>query len=178
LLSNLYRGQFNTYALISLRSVGDQPGSDTPRYLSEWRTLPKGIFFDTNKFKMYSWTGPNDITNEYGRAFPCDKFFDNNAPYTGPRFPFPSVLSGTNVSGLPHIGFDYLGRLVNTNFENEAIGLSRGSIFYAPDANGIFQRQVADVLETPHLIGTNADPNIIHIDFLTGKARVERSEVQ
>lgn len=178
LLTNLYKGQYTTYALISLRSVGDQPGSSTPRYLTEWRSLPKGVFFATNKFMLYSWKGPNSRTNEYGRAFPCDKYPDGFAPYSGPLFPFPSVLSGMTVSNLPCIGFDFLGRLVSPNFENEAIGLSRGSIFYTSAADGTFQPQQADLVETPPQNGTNSDPNYIHIDFLTGKARVERTEVQ
>ena len=34
----------------ALRSVGDQPGVHTPRYLSSWRTLPQGAYIPPEKF--------------------------------------------------------------------------------------------------------------------------------
>ena len=52
--SNLWGAQYTTYALLSLRSVGDQPGNSTAKYLTGWRTLPGGIFIDTNKLEGYS----------------------------------------------------------------------------------------------------------------------------
>src|SRR5580698_3309947 len=49
-LSNLYSRQYTTYALVSMRSVGDQPGVQTPRYLTDWRNLPNTVYIATNKF--------------------------------------------------------------------------------------------------------------------------------
>src|SRR5436309_15589133 len=39
-LTNLISGQFSGYALLTKRTVGDQPGREPPRYISEWKTLP------------------------------------------------------------------------------------------------------------------------------------------
>jgi prepilin-type N-terminal cleavage/methylation domain-containing protein len=157
-LSNLYGGQFTTYALLSLRSVGDQPGRPNARYLTEWRTLPNGIFIATNKFGAYTSTAPDTVRN-----FVRD-------PTT---FPFPVATNGTTASYVPYVGFDYLGRLISQ--KDEYIPLDRGSIFYARDVNGAFINQPADVLENPP--GNSiVNSNVIHIDWLTGRARVERPD--
>ena len=50
LITNLYTGQYSTYALLALRSVGDQPGVSSPHYLTPWRSLPNGVYIATNKF--------------------------------------------------------------------------------------------------------------------------------
>ena len=42
--------QLTGYAYVSLRSVGDQPGVNSARYLSSWKTLPKGAFIPLQKF--------------------------------------------------------------------------------------------------------------------------------
>jgi len=168
--SNLWRGQYTTYALISLRSVGDQPGVSTPRYITSWRSLPNGVFIAAAKYTNYvGIAGPANTTNDYVRAFPADNTT---------QFPFPTVTTNINyVTGLPYIGFNYLGQLISTNFEGEAIPLARGSIFYTPYTNSLYQPQPADIQENPPS-NSVLESNIIHIDWLTGKARLERQEVQ
>src|SRR5664280_2868660 len=47
---NLYDKQLLSYAYVSLRSIGDQPGVHTPHYLSSWRTLPQGAYISQEKF--------------------------------------------------------------------------------------------------------------------------------
>ena len=42
------------YAYVTLRSVGDQPGAQTPHYLSAWKTLPEGAFISPFKFRPSS----------------------------------------------------------------------------------------------------------------------------
>src|SRR5437667_3962617 len=49
-LTNLVNGQYTTYALLTKRTVGDQPGQENPRYLTDWKRLPQGILIATNKF--------------------------------------------------------------------------------------------------------------------------------
>ena len=49
-ITNIALGQFTSYALYAERSVGDQPGQKTKRYLSRWKTLPDGLLIATNKF--------------------------------------------------------------------------------------------------------------------------------
>lgn len=157
--TNLWGGQYTTYAMISLRSVGDQPGRSTPHYLGEWRTLPNGVFIAANKFAAYNAALPTP----YGQAF------HTNA------FPFPLVSSNATTCMLPCVGFDYLGRLVSQ--QDEAIPLARGSIFYARDGNGHYLQQVADVLETP-LTNSLSTSNVIYINALTGRAQLQNQQIQ
>src|SRR5205814_6496498 len=49
-LTNLLSGQYTAYALLTKRSAGDQPGQESPRYISEWRRLPPGILIPPVKF--------------------------------------------------------------------------------------------------------------------------------
>ena len=96
LITNLYSGQYTTYALLSLRSVGDQPGIFTARYLTPWRTLPGGVYIATNKF-------PNPPAAE--STFPAPAF-TNDIPFP---FPVATNLPVGNVYHLPYIAFNYLG---------------------------------------------------------------------
>jgi prepilin-type N-terminal cleavage/methylation domain-containing protein len=157
--TNLYGGQFTTYALLSLRAVGEQPGRSTPHYLTAWRSLPNGVFIATNKYNTFVPLAPGPV-----RSFPVTNIF-----------PFPMISTNAlPVVSLPFIGFDYLGRLVTST--DEYIPLARGSIFYARDANGAFAPQPASVQESPPGNSISIS-NVIHIDWLTGRAKVEREEV-
>lgn len=169
-LTNLYGGQYTTYALYADRSIGDQPGRTSPRYLTPWRTLPEGVFFGTNKFdstKNYS------STPIYSREF---RF--------GGRFAFPTICTNTVGARAPlfYLSFNYQGQLTDglnpaNPVSDEIIPLSRGSVFYARDAAGNFLNQPADPLETPPGNSLN-NSNVIHIDWLTGRARIELQTVQ
>ena len=48
--TTLLAHQYGAYALVSLRSVGDQPGRPHPQYLTEWKPLPDGVFIAPWKF--------------------------------------------------------------------------------------------------------------------------------
>jgi prepilin-type N-terminal cleavage/methylation domain-containing protein len=158
--TNLWGLQYNSYALLSLRSVGEQPGRSTPRYLTPWRTLPNGVFIATNKFARYQSALPLP-----SRQFP-----------TLNTVPFPLATNAVNTNNvLPYIGFDYLGRLVTQL--DEYIPLARGSIFPGRDAFGNFTATPADVVESPANNSINMS-NVVHIDWLTGRARIERQDVQ
>src|SRR5213594_3454469 len=60
-LTNLVTGQYTAYALLTKRTVGDQPGQENPRYISEWKRLPQGILFATNKFNLVNPTLPISV---------------------------------------------------------------------------------------------------------------------
>jgi prepilin-type N-terminal cleavage/methylation domain-containing protein len=170
--TNLLGAQFTTYSFLSLRSVGEQPGRSTPRYLTGWRSLPNGVFIATNKFNI-----PPPFTQPAPQPF-------RNFPVLN-TFPFP--LATNTITGtifLPYIGFDYLGRLVRFDIFDqpvppidEYIPLARGSIFYPRDSAGNFTNAPADVQENPLNNSVN-NSNVIHIEWLTGRAKVERQEVQ
>jgi hypothetical protein len=86
--------------------------------------------------------------------------------------------NATSLAGLPYIAFNYLGQLTSTNFEGEAIPLIHGSVFYPGSQTGDF---TPDIVLTPPPTANSAndsDTNVIHVDWLTGKARLERQEVQ
>ena len=76
--SNLWSGQFTSYALFSPRSVGDQPGRPSAKYLTPWKTLPDKVFIATNKFA----TLPNRFA-----------FNETNRPFAYLPVPFPNATS-------------------------------------------------------------------------------------
>lgn len=163
----LLSGQYTTYALFANRSLGDQPGPGTLRYLSEWKSLPEGILISPSKF-----------TNRW------DVSTWNAAPATNRTFMyypihFPMVTSDTNAmkNGLPCIAFNYQGQLVQPGSipQDEYISLTKGSVvFQTSDSAGTtnsFGPIPPEVIETPKANATN-NP-VIHIDWLTGRARSE-----
>ena len=165
-LTNMFGGQYTTYALFALRSIGDQPGRTSPRYLTSWRILPEGVFFATNKFQKYLLV-PGSTPYTLG-------FHDRS-------FPVPTVNTNGASALLKYLAFNYQGQLVDANNNitsmDEVLPLARGSIFYARDAAGNPLNQLADVLETPPGNSVN-NSNVIHIDWLTGRAHIELQTVQ
>src|SRR5262249_36809741 len=51
--TNLFDKQLTGFNFVVLRTVGDQPGRQTPRYLSQWRTLAEGAYIPQEKFVDY-----------------------------------------------------------------------------------------------------------------------------
>ena len=157
-------GQFTTYALYSERTVGDQPGRDSPRYLTPWKTLPQGTFIATNKF---------DRNTNF--------VMDGVHAFEWRSVPFPQATNG-QTAWLPCIVFTSRGQLASTRDDGgETIPLARGSIFYPRNPDGsIASPFTPDVSENPPGNSrTNSTMwNWVHIDALTGRARVERQEVQ
>jgi prepilin-type N-terminal cleavage/methylation domain-containing protein len=169
--TNLFNGQYTSYALFSRRSVGEQPGRETPRYLSDWRSLPDGVFIAERKFQSLP-------ANQWQARVDEDRPF----AYSN-QLPFPAAFSSVFANGLPHIAFNAQGQLVTeingqlvTGFD-EVIPLASGSIFYARDSQGNFIAGPADVQETPPGNSINIT-NRLRIDWLSGRTTVERSEIQ
>jgi prepilin-type N-terminal cleavage/methylation domain-containing protein len=176
--TNLFDKQLTGYAFVTLRSVGEQPGQSTPRYLGQpttWRTLPEGAFIAQSKFGART------------------SFVTINDPAKGPyvvygfsrttNIPFPSEdapqVGGRYVT-LPYIAFNFLGQLtqdgINPSGQDEYIPLARGAVGYARDAANVPLPLPPDVSERPPGNSINAF-NLIHIDWLTGRARLERQEI-
>lgn len=165
--TNLLGEQYTGYAVLSKRQLGEQPGRATPRYLTPWRTLPAGAFIATNKF---------DYVNQPAIAF-----------QTVTNIPFPSIAANPaqqSVVSLPCVAFNYRGQLANPDGSprstDEIIPLARGGIFYALNANGGFVNQAADVAENPpgNSLPTSSMYNAIQINALTGRAKIDRQEIQ
>jgi len=146
-LTNLVSGQYTAYALVTKRSVGDQPGQERPRYISEWKWLPQGILIETNKYSQW---------NPYLATYPLDY----RRPFSTNVFLFPS--SKGIPWTLPCVAFNSQGQLVSGR--DELIPLAEGSIF--------FNAGVPDVVMKPPYNYTN---HFIRINWLTGRASVDEA---
>lgn len=171
-MTNLITGQYTMYALLTMRSVGDQPGKSYPKYLTPWRKLPEGVTVAQEKFYR-DMVIDDPISSKPPFTV---KPFATNAGAT--LFPFPSVEAATSSGAgfqLPFIAFSPSGAL--TTSEDQYIPLTRASVFYPQDTIGRFVLTNADWAETPPGTSTN-DYHVIHINWLTGRARLERKEIQ
>jgi len=172
--TNLCDKQLSGYTFISRGTLGDQPGPQNWHYLEPWQNLPDGSFIAQQKF-----VGTNTIVNQAtGAAYPVSQFSYTN------NIPFPTETTQTNpvtranLPFLPYIAFNYLGQLVSG--KDEYIPLTRGSVLPAIDrTTKAFVLKVSpQVLEEPPGNSTNSSFNIIHVDWLTGRAVLEFQKVQ
>ncbi len=169
--TNLAKGVYTTYALVSRRTVGDQPGRFTPRFLTGWQTLPQGVVIPELKFI--------GATNRLTVA-PFDKApFDVNQVFPFDRvtgLPFPTsqgMQAAASQISLPCIGFDSKGQLVNGR--DELIPLIRGDVLFGRDAAGqsrYFVRQEG----LANRVLTFNDVQAVSVNWLTGRARVISAE--
>lgn len=174
--TNLYDKQLTGYTFVTLRGVGDQPGQPVARYLSPWRTLPEGAFIPTFKFEPR--TSVNTIYDPPLPATPTDRQFDVRGFSVTNTIPFPSADAAFYTAAkpyvpLPYIAFNHLGQLESG--VDEFIPLARGSAAHSRDANKNPQPNPPELVEQPPGNSTNAF-SLIHIDWLTGRARLERQE--
>ena len=99
-LTNMLEKQFSGYAVMSMRSVGDQPGQSHPNYLTEWKKLPDGMLIAPYKFMAWR-KGVNEYKrgDEYSDGFLRDHFFGHSPQ--PPLVPFP--LADSSPARLPHV---------------------------------------------------------------------------
>ena len=173
--TNLFEGQYTSYAVFTRRNVGEQPGRENPKYLVKWKSLPQGVIVAKEKFTVM----PN--ANRFAATFG-----DTNRPFAYDLFPFPTASSTpAPKAGLPYIAFNSRGQLISEDastspipsYQDAVIPLARGSIFYARDREGEPVGGVADVQENPAQNSIN-NYNRVRIDWLTGRAKVERPELK
>jgi prepilin-type N-terminal cleavage/methylation domain-containing protein len=182
--TNLFDKQLIGYNFVTLRSLGDQPGRPTPRYLGPWKTLPEGTFIPL--FKFYAPLSSAPITVFYTNAGSVTVAAITNAPFrTTNNIPFPSEY---NTNGpfvtLPYIAFNYQGQLVDgqghLTYSNtcETIPLAKGNVIYSRDpVTKVAIMNLPAIKENP-VGNTSNSYNVVNIDFLTGRARLEHQEVQ
>jgi prepilin-type N-terminal cleavage/methylation domain-containing protein len=179
--TNLFDKQLTGYAYVCLRSVGDQPGVHTARYLSSWRTLPQGAYISPQKFIPANSTSL-PVLKITTNGIPAYQVYGFN--YTT-SVPFPAETNKAALGlrpyiALPYIEFDGMGQLVSGGISGqpELIPLSEGSVNYARDPNTkVAIKALAQVSERP--AGNTTDNySLVSIDRLTGRARVERRKVQ
>jgi len=182
-MTQAYGAQLNGYMLISLRDVGDQPGRPIPKDLTSIKTLPKGAYIAPFKFNTITYVAGQPPYPTNRPDLPIYGFLRTN----GIPFPTASILTnaGYTVAGkgltLPYIAFNYLGQLTPGDGSvlpyDENIPLDYGSIAPALDpATKLPTKAPPSFSEDPPGNSTNISYNLIHIDRLTGRARLERQD--
>ena len=164
-IKRLQGGLYTQYALFAFRELGEQPGQISPRYISSWKTLPDKVFIPDEKFTTGTADGIPPFSYALGIPFPFNRSIKLEFPY---------------------IAFDYEGRLLKRDNSGQGTGtlhtqgnvtipLTRGSILYTRNAQDFVTD--FDVQEIPPGNSTNI-PNHIVIDWLTGRPKIERPELQ
>ena len=178
--TNLFDKQLVGYNFVSLRSLGDQPGRPTTRYLSEWKTIPDGAFIPLQKFGIRNPAIPNlviatnDLAGNRYLAYQVDGFSaTNNIPF--PLDTTPGLGVPPRWVPLPYIAFNYMGQLISGR--NELVPLALGSVGFSRDATRTAAAKLPSLNESPPGNSTNAY-NLVSIDWLTGRARIERQEAR
>jgi prepilin-type N-terminal cleavage/methylation domain-containing protein len=182
-ITNLMEHQYSAYALISLATVGDQPGQHHPQYITDWRILPSGVFIAPWQFTLTNNAFTNIITTNTLAGTTIENYV---YPWTWVTVPFPSLYS-TNLNGsytpmsLPAIGFTPQGSITPPPRPDqrayEYIALARGSIFYPTDTNGVPLFEPPLLSEVPPNNDIN-NPNLIQIDLLTARGTLIQNQFQ
>ena len=179
-LTNMLEKQFSGYAVMSMRSGGDQPGQSHPNYLTEWKKLPDGMLIAPYKFMAWR-KGVNEYKrgDEYSDGFLRDHFFGHSPQ--PPLVPFP--LADSSPARLPHVAFNSRGQLVKRDGfgklvpagRDEIIPLVEGSIFHERDRFGNYRPTRPDVLATGGFseVAQRWYHTRIRVNHITGRAMVE-----
>jgi prepilin-type N-terminal cleavage/methylation domain-containing protein len=170
-VSNLMVHQYSAYALVSLATVGDQPGQHHPQYVTDWRFLPSGVFIAPFEFSPFvaAVRTTNTLSGTINTAFIL--------PWSTVSVPFPSLYSTNTVMTLPCIGFTPQGSLATAFSADQYIALARGSILYPTDTNGMPLFLPPIVSEVPPNNSVN-NPNVIQIDWVTARATLLQNQFQ
>lgn len=172
--AKLYEKQLIGYNFVTLRSVGEQPGRQSPQYLSRWRALPEGAIIPAWKFNPRSFS--TFVTNVVAGT---NEWFRIRGFEVTNSIPFPSVEAMLYPSArpyvpLPYIAFNHLGQLESG--EDEFIPVVRGGVSFARDANQNPTANAPNIVEVRPGESTSSAFLLVHIDSLTGRARVEKQE--
>ena len=202
-LTNLLADQLTGYNFISHGHVGDQPGQHQWHYLDDWQTLPDGSFIAAPKFlyQNYSliiprWQADQAGQIDSGWTIPSSSLIPPNAKAnqisgfarSSQAIPFPTEKS-PGVYYLPYIAFDYRGQLISEvdtygNYHHAYIPLAQGSVGYS--LNPATKMPViptspvtaSDIQEKPPGNSTNISYNVIDINPLTGRASLQKYQMQ
>lgn len=191
-ITQMYAAQWCGYFMESLRNVGDQPGRGMPQDLLRVRILPQGSFIAPFKFTTYTYPSPLAPYPLNRTDLPIYGFLTSG--YSSNNVPFPSadvLTNSTYVNSfnsfqgfhLPYIAFNYLGQLTPGDGSllpyDENIPIEYGTIApFINLSNRAPARGFPTVTEMVVGNSTNISYNIIHIDHLTGRARLEKQEIQ
>lgn len=193
----MLKAQYNGYALYERRQIGDQPGQKRPHWLTNWRTLPKGTFIAPQKFGGNAAAPIRSKLTDYPVASDTSRFdfwtfnygsTDTNAD-DGPFFTDPENPNHAgSYSRMPFIAFDYRGSLLpqplwdgwrgpwpTNNVADCVIPLTQGVV----NTRTSILTGPLTYVENPRSGWTNRPGyNLVMIDGPTGRARIERQQVQ
>ncbi len=153
-LTNMIEKQYSGYAIVSMRTVGDQPGQKFPNYLTEWKKLPSGMLIAPHKITLAGQAGG----------------------FQAQSIPFP--ISDSSPAILPALGFNSRGQLKSGR--DEVIPLVSGSVMHEQDRFGNYRPSRPDVQVTGGYEDTvetgqfkPAYHHQIRINSMTGRALLE-----
>jgi prepilin-type N-terminal cleavage/methylation domain-containing protein len=184
-VTNLCDKQYTGYTFVSTRSVGDQPGQGTTNYLAaNWQNLPEGSFIPPWKY-LPRYTTTTFTDPAAGRTYYIPGFSRTTSYYNNDYIPFPAINSPGSTTNLPYIAFNYLGQLTTEQLtplpsqQDEYIPLGQGNVAPAMNLDKTFRAGVPpSITELPPGNTTNSAYKVIHIDWLTGRARQEYEQIQ
>jgi len=168
-MANIFGDQMASYAIITARTVGDQPGRNRPRYVLEWRRLPEGVVVAPWSFLPWEGSVPSwgDDLNE--EDFPFELRTD---------LPFPVndtlKLIGHPRTRLSCLVFEPSGRLspgTNRLSPDRVLRLMPGSVLVGRDEQGI--PTSVDLPPETRNAQRYYEEAEIRISGLTGRAAVE-----
>jgi prepilin-type N-terminal cleavage/methylation domain-containing protein len=185
--ARFYDKQRIGYALVALRTVGDQPGRNTPRYLTKWRTLPDGVIIP--EFKFLPNTSFTPIYDPPSSTLPADFVtnvhgFDVTYDIPFPQATTPSFGGATPYIPMHYIAFDSFGRLTRRVNGDEipapgdvCIPLAKGSAGIALTPEKLPAQRAPNPRENPIGNSTNAF-TLIRIDNTTGRSSLLQPEIR
>jgi prepilin-type N-terminal cleavage/methylation domain-containing protein len=165
-LRNIFDGQMASYAIVTERTVGDQPGRNNPRYIQGWRRLPEGVIFAPWSFANRPPTAGVDE-----RLHPF--LYQNHIP-----FPTDDGPTGLGAMAVPCLVFSPMGQ-IETHPVQEAwrgspdrvLTLVPGSVLVAwDDANTPIS---VDLPPLARRDDRSYEETRVQITGLTGRATVE-----
>jgi prepilin-type N-terminal cleavage/methylation domain-containing protein len=197
--TNILLGSYQSYALLTQRDVGSQPGQANPRYVAQgWQQLPDGVILSPSLFFSIP-------TNQVEQIPPL-QYVVQRLPEARFRFPLAEYPS----DALPELSMHYIafrsdGRLDldgmnqswRTNglpnlalppFSELTLAVGEGSVFFERTAESSIQRgtrrivasgvagnSIPDLAETPR--GNSSRYRVV-VTALTGRTRVLKPELQ
>jgi prepilin-type N-terminal cleavage/methylation domain-containing protein len=180
-ITNLSAKTYSGYALFSERSLGDQPGSYSPKYLTGWRELPPGVSVHPDQF-LGSPIRTNYISGDYVQ------------PFSYRAFPFPNAENNVTFN-MPYLAFNARGQLTTgANFYVQVAEtrLSRTHDLNNPDQvvlgpsvaspmapNAVYQEwENKGIAEGVNYTNLTIYAHEIEINWLTGRGKFLQPEIQ
>lgn len=180
-VTNLSAKTYSGYALFSERSVGDQPGTYSPQYLTPWKELPPGVSIHKEQFLGT----PGKTNYVYG---------DYVQPFSYRAFPFPKPDSGVSFT-MPYLAFNPRGQLVSG--ANFIVQVAEARLSRARDTTDPDQIVLGPSVVTPlapnavymewetngialgvNLTNVTIYAHEIEINWLTGRSKFLQPEIQ